>query len=130
MENVPYREAFRGSQVDSLASFSNSSNIGVALCSAHGRVDQMISLKVLAHLPAQKNSLDILEYIAYWNFKQGTPVMIFPKAMVMLSICSFKNIGSTIPSHSKVSNVYGMKPLGQSFVGSLRKASTACPVLI
>ena len=77
VENVPYREAFRGSQVDSLASFSNSSNIGVAPCSTHGRVDQMISLKVLAHLPAHINSLDILENIAYLNFKQGTLVMIF-----------------------------------------------------
>ena len=51
MENLPNRETFWGSKVDLLASFSNSSNIGEALCPTHGCVDQMRSLKVLTHIP-------------------------------------------------------------------------------
>ena len=52
MENMPYGEAFRGSKVDLLASFSNSANIGETPNPTHGCVDQVRSFKVLIHLPA------------------------------------------------------------------------------
>ena len=78
MKNMPYEEAFRGSKVDFLASFSNSSNIGKTANPTHGCVDQMRSLKVLAHLPEKIRLAVIPPYPAYWNFKQGTSVMIFP----------------------------------------------------
>ena len=76
MENMPNVEAFRGPKVDLLASFSNSSNIRGTCRPAHGCVDQMGPLKILFHLPGIKLTC-ILEYRAYWNFRQGTSVMIF-----------------------------------------------------
>ena len=58
---------------------------------------------------------------------QGTSRMIFPRDCVMFSIWSSKNIGSTIPFHSKVSILYGTYPRCQRTVGSLRKAFCAEP---
>ena len=133
MKNIPYVKAFRGSKVDFLASFSNSTNVGVTGRPTHGCVDQMRSLKVFAHFPAWFRLLAFVPvclyaYNSYWNFKHGTSAMIFPWAKVMFSICSSKNIGSALPSHTKVSILYGTKPLGQRAVGSVKKAPRACPV--
>ena len=64
----------------------------------------------------------------YWNFKQGTSVMIFVRDWVMFSIWSSRNIGSTFPFHSKVSIRYGMKALGHRADWLARKAPNTSPV--
>ena len=55
---------------------------------------------------------------------QGTSISICPRACLILAICPSRKTGSTTPSHSSVSILYGTRPRCQR-AGALRNAFRA-----